>query len=481
MEPRGFGPRSNLGISGSDARQETVKKRTSGRRRRGRPRGRSKGPGALRGGPAVAIGLVSSRSLRRMAATLAAALAVAACSSNVTTPTPAPIPRPLPRTRSRSTGPSPRTSPGSVASRSRERADPQVIDAEQLLENFTAEFDESNPEELVLLGERVYKALGLLAEDASLRDIYLELQSSQVIGYYDSEADELFIVSRSCPAGQPCDLGPLERMTYAHEFTHELQDNAFDLESLGLEEAVDEGDQALGILSLVEGDAVSAQTAWMAEHLSPAELAEVAAQASTPEMLAVLARTPAILLEISLFPYQAGAAFVNALLGPGGYDAVNAAYDDLPVSTEQVLHPEKYVAGEVPVDVAIPDDLAPQFGGGWTLDTQDTLGELQLRVWLREGGLLGDGARVATEGWGGDRIALLAAPDGAGDVVVISTAWDSAADAAEFRDAATTVVAALGRGGSVVIRDQRVVVAIGAPGPKGASLDVILVGLATNP
>ena len=361
-----------------------------------------------------------------------------------------------------------------------ERADPQVIDAQQLFENFQAEFDESNPEEVILLAERVYKALGLFPQDASLRDIYLELQGSQVIGYYDPSVDELFIVARSCDAGETCDLGPTERLTYAHEFTHELQDAAFDLESLGLEEAVDEGDLALAILGLVEGDAVSAQTAWMAEHLAPADLARVAAEASTPEMLAVMARTPAILLETSLFPYQAGAAFVNHLMAQGGYEAVNDAYENLPLSSEQILHPEKYLAGEEPVDVDIRDDLAAAFGSGWTLDTRDTFGELQLKVWLREGGLLGDQARIATEGWGGDRIALLAAPDSGGDVMVISTAWDSAADAAEFRDAATAVVAALGRGGSVVLRDERVVVSVGSAGPQGASLDVILVGLATE-
>jgi hypothetical protein len=168
-------------------------------------------------------------------------------------------------------------------------------------------------------------------------------------------------------------------------------------------------------------------------------------------------------------------------MAQGGYGAVNDAYENLPLSSEQILHPEKYLAGEEPVDVDIRDDLAAVFGSGWTLDTRDTLGELQLKVWLREGGLLGDQARIATEGWGGDRIALLAAPDSGGDVIVISTAWDSAADAAEFRDAATAVVAGLGRGGSVVLRDERVVVSIGSAGPQGASLDVILVGLATEP
>ncbi|MBA3877997.1 MAG: hypothetical protein C0498_13950, partial [Anaerolinea sp.] len=311
-----------------------------------------------------------------------------------------------------------------------ERTDPQVIDAETLRKNLEAEFDESNPEAQIQIAERVYKALGLLPEGASLRDIYLELQGSQVIGYYDPSADELFIVSRSGS------LGPTERLTYAHEFTHELQDRRFDLESLGLEGVTDEGDRGLAVLGLVEGDAVTVQGAWMTANLSPAELAQVAAEAGDPEMLAVLARTPAILLETSLFPYQAGATFIATLLARGGYAAVDAAYGNPPASTEQVIHPEKYLAGEAPIDVGLPTDLARRFGEGWTVDAQDTLGELQLRVWLREGGLAGDVARTAVEGWGGDRVALLAAPGGAGDGVVIVTEWDTAADAAEFRTAA---------------------------------------------
>jgi hypothetical protein len=80
--------------------------------------------------------------------------------------------------------------------------------------------------------------------------------------------------------------------------------------------------------------------------------------------------------------------------------------------------------------VELPANLASRFGSGWTLDGQDTLGELQLRITLREAGVKGDVARVATEGWGGDRAALLGGRGG--DAVVLVTEWDTTADAAEF-------------------------------------------------
>jgi len=350
-----------------------------------------------------------------------------------------------------------------------DRVEPQVIDADTLRANLEADFDASNSNEEILIAERVYKGLGLLPADADLRDIYLDLQGSQVIGYYDSAVNELYIVSRSGI------LGPTERLTYAHEFTHELQDLHFDLESLGLD-ATDQGDRSLAVLGLVEGDAVSAQTTWMTGQLTPEELAQVAGESLDPDMLEVLARTPAILLETSLFPYQAGPAFVTTLIARGGYDAVNAAYDDLPASTEQVLHPDKYFDREPPLDVAFPTDLATRFGTGWTFDAQDTLGELQLRVWLREGGAAGDVAREAVEGWGGDRVALLTSPDGGGDLIVLVTEWDTAADAVAFRNAAEDVVPALATNSAVVASGQRVVIAIGEVGAAGNAIIEALAG-----
>jgi hypothetical protein len=423
---------------------------------------------------------VPTRPACRLAALLAAATFLGGCINGDASPSPTSSASPSPTSSaSPSAAPDPIEIYRAIAADvveirgldAPERIDPKVIDADELRANLEADFETSNPDAQILLGERIFKGLGLLPEDASLKEIYLDLQGSQVIGYYDPAVDELFIVSRSGS------LGPTERVTYAHEFTHELQDRHFDIESLGLDEAFDEGDRALAVLGLVEGDAVSAQTTWMLEHLTPAELGEVAAEANDPEMLEVLARTPAILLETSFFPYQAGATFVTGLLGQGGYDAVNAAFERLPESTEQILHPEKYAAGERPIDVEVPAGLASDFGAGWSLDAQDTLGELQLRVWLREGGVKGDVARVATEGWGGDRIALLAATGGAGDAIVLITDWDTVADAREFRSAAADVLLQTGRAGLLDSSGTRVAVVMGDPLPRGRMLGTILANL----
>ena len=354
------------------------------------------------------------------------------------------------------------------------QVEPSVIDRATLEANLTAEFDKDNPSADIAESEAIDKALGLIPPTSSLRDLYVKLQGSQVIGYYDPSAKTLFIVSHD--GG----LGPTERLTYAHEFTHQLQDEHFDLNSLGLDKLHTDSDRGLAILSLVEGDAVGVQTAWMAANLTATDLIQVSAEAADPAMLAVLASMPPILLETSLFPYQAGATFDASLRADGGYASLNAAFGDPPASTAQILHPEKYAAGEGPLAVTLPDDLAARFGAGWTEFATDTLGELQTRVWLKQGGVAGDAARTAADGWSGDRMILVRGPDGASSVLVYASVWDSQADADVFHAAATSTLGGLQLDGAIAQDGPRVVIGIrSGAAPTGSTLEAILRGLVT--
>ena len=332
--------------------------------------------------------------------------------------------------------------------------EPVSLDEGQLKTNLTADFDKENtPAELQLAQDELI-TLGLLPAGSDLRKVMLDFQTGQVAGYYSPEKDQLFVVSRS--GG----LGGAEIVTYAHEFTHQLDDQALGLDKLGLD-VPDQSDRQLARLALVEGDATSVQSAFMTTHLTPQQLGEVLAAASDPKALAALQNSPAFIREQSLFPYQAGLAFVTNLIAAGGYAAVDAAFKDPPNSTEQVLHPEKYTAHEQPATVAIPTDIASKLGTGWSVAGQDTLGELILGIWLNQGGVARADANAAAAGWGGDRLAVLRGPGGALGVGLITT-WDTAADAAEFTAAATTAVATLDPGGQVASDGLRtVLVAMG--------------------
>jgi hypothetical protein len=152
---------------------------------------------------------------------------------------------------------------------------------------------------------------------------------------------------------------------------------------------------------------------------------------------------PALLQATLQFPYSAGLNFVGAQFRGGGWAAVDALYKAPPDTTEQILHADKYASGEKAVRVTFPADLAGRLGSGWKDILQDTLGEFQLSVWLREvGGLAAADANSAAAGWGGDRIVLLEGPSDAW-AVVVDTAWDTTADATAFVDGAKGIARAL--------------------------------------
>jgi hypothetical protein len=308
--------------------------------------------------------------------------------------------------------------------------DPVTIDEAQLRTNLEAEFDTTWTAAQLNDAEDLLTTIGLLPKGSSLRALTLDFQSGQVAGYYSPDKDELYVVRRS--GG----LGPVDESTYAHEFTHQLQDQSIDLDALGIDVQY-QSDRSLARLALVEGDAVSVQTTWMIENLDARELGELFAASLDPAAMAALERAPRYLRETALFPYQDGLTLVSGLLAEGGYTAVDAAFADPPDSTEQVLHPEKYVQREPPIEVSIPRIISDGVGKGWHEAGQDTLGELILRIWLTEGGVASATARAATAGWGGDRIALLRGPGGAVSVA-LRTEWDTPADADEFAAAAAT-------------------------------------------
>ena len=136
--------------------------------------------------------------------------------------------------------------------------EPKLLDEAGLKANVTASFQKENPPELVAANQRISELLGLIPQGTSLEALYLKLLASQVAGYYDSDTKELYVVSRS--GG----LGPTERISFAHEFDHALQDQNFGLDKLQLD-TIGEGDRGLARLSVAEGDATLLMSLWAAQ------------------------------------------------------------------------------------------------------------------------------------------------------------------------------------------------------------------------
>ena len=234
----------------------------------------------------------------------------------------------------------------------------------------------------------------------------------------------------------------------AHEYDHALQDQHWDLQKL---QKVDptEGDRAAAITALAEGDATDVMEQWALQNLTLDQMSSLGGSV-TPEDQQLLDSMPLVLRYSLEFPYLSGFLFVATLQGSGGWDAVNAAWDNPPVSTEQIMHPEKYQAGDQPISITLPD-VASKLGPAWSAATTETEGELDTGIWLADGVDSGTGAlglpaplpnAEAAAGWGGDRLVSLNGPDGSW-AVVWQTAWDTAQDATEFSTAATAVMADL--------------------------------------
>ena len=193
----------------------------------------------------------------------------------------------------------------------------------------------------------------------------------------------------------------------------------------------DNQDRSLAYSALIEGDAGIGETLYRLNHLDEDQTTEVQqAQASTD--LSSFMAAPHILQRTISFPYGAGFQFVASLyLTNEDWGPVDEAHASPPASTEQIMHPAKYLNREEPIVVEIPA-LNGQPWEGWEPVWDSTLGELYVLAYLEIWTGFEDAARAA-QGWGGDSFLLMRGP-GVGHLLVWLLEWDTSEDAVEFFD-----------------------------------------------
>jgi len=309
----------------------------------------------------------------------------------------------------------------------------QVISAEALrrrvVEDFLGEYTAQEARDDVLM----LSAFGLLKPDFNLRAFYEDLYSEQVAGFYDDKVKAMYIV-------QDGSFGGPERMTYAHEFTHALQDQTYGLrETLGIteENCRQQSEYCAAMQALVEGDASLTGETWLYTYANEQDFADIFdfyGGFQSP----VYDSAPEYMKQAFLFPYQQGKDFVQYLYDQDGWAGVDAAYSNRPQSTEQILHPERY-PNDAPIPVQLPD-LSAALPPGWRQANSNTLGEWYTYLMLSQGwqGAARQPepeAAAAAEGWGGDAYTVYVSPDESQFILVLDMRWDSAADVREFRRA----------------------------------------------
>ncbi|MGE4157934.1 MAG: hypothetical protein AB7F75_02425 [Planctomycetota bacterium] len=278
--------------------------------------------------------------------------------------------------------------------------------------------------------EKVLTLAGMLPEGIDTREIFLRLLQQGVQGFYTPDEKALFLIE-----GQD---GDDAESTMAHEITHGLQDQHFNLKSLPMMNH-DNSDLAAAIRCVVEGDAKILELAYMKKHqgkdgdkewLTP----QNAGGSFVPPTLKPEQRYIMNMMKEMMFPYMEGACFVKAVHDRGGWDAVNRLFDDWPLSTEQIIHHEKFLGPEIDEPVEIDaHDMIDKLDEVSELCMSDVVGELGMaRYSLNFLDRQHLDAESFAAGWDGDRFVGGLTKENGRPYYIWMSVWDTEADAVEF-------------------------------------------------
>lgn len=290
----------------------------------------------------------------------------------------------------------------------------EPITAREMDRRLRDYFDAYYPKRFYARRSDAWATIGAIPRNVGILEALNTYQQGQVLGYYNSQNEELVYTGDAT-------LDRVEHFVLAHELTHAIDDQHFDLDRLDdmVVHCDDEIFQAA--LGVVEGSA---------NHFATQVLFRYPAEAPGSVSGGSAGNVPPLITELQAYPYTAGQRFVDALADQGGPAAVNRALRTFPTTTEQILHPSKF-PGDVAKPVDVPD-FAPTFGLDWREHDVMVVGEVWLKALLNL--RLDDAASSsAAAGWGGG--IYRAWSDGKDVAVIMSTIWDAPADAKEFSDA----------------------------------------------
>lgn len=325
---------------------------------------------------------------------------------------------------------------------------PSMMNRQELKDELIRQMNKEYSESELKLADGAYKVFGLMPPDMAVLKLMTALLTEEVAGFYDPESKKMVLIIEQGSAKDPGWFGRLlgakpafdkdeQKTTLAHEMTHALQDQLYDLQAMNKRIEGDD-DMLLAFSALVEGDA----TLLMFDEMDEEDItqADPEAMRATFNLMSwflpvaggkTFRSAPPIFRESLVFPYFSGMIFCLTLAGKGGWEAVDVAYQQPPTSTEQIMHPRKYQGEEfdAPQLVTIPD-LKEAVGNEWQYLGGNCLGEMQTSIMLKS---VRGGTRAA-EGWDGDRYEVFQTEQGKLAVVSVSV-WDSPEDAEEFASA----------------------------------------------
>lgn len=323
-----------------------------------------------------------------------------------------------------------------------EKPVPVSLRSREFLRTFISDYQKRLiPDDLRRASQILAERMRLVPTGYDVEGKQVELAVSQLAGLYDPETREFFV------ADTVGDLQGLEfQVTAAHELTHAWRDIHTDFwRRLRTSMAVDI-DWFLALSCLIEGDASLVGQAVGLARPSGADARQAmgmvcqqfadprAARLAMSSMTTMMGDFPRALRESLIGRYRDGMIFAAAVWKAGGFPALARAFAEPPRSTEQVIHPEKYLGPEVDEPTVFSGgDPTAALGEGWKVLLANTSGEFDVKVLFHEplGALR---AEQVAAGWDGTRVHLCIKEGAPAFVGTVST-WDTEADAREFADA----------------------------------------------
>jgi hypothetical protein len=252
-----------------------------------------------------------------------------------------------------------------------ETVEPEFLSAQESADRVQEVFLEDYSAKVADAETRILEALAAIPPGIDLRETRAEALGAQVVGFYVPGTGELVVRT----SGDT--LGPVDRVTLAHELEHALADQKLGL-PIPLKPKPGREDRDLAAVAVIEGDATLTMQRY-AFTLPFEDQLQLADPSLAAEAEAGLAKLPYYLQQELLFPYEDGLSFVCRLYAAGGWEEVNRAYAEPPTTSAQILFPERFAAEEAAVDPADPGGPGP----GWSFEGEHELGAANL-LWLFE-------------------------------------------------------------------------------------------------
>jgi hypothetical protein len=309
--------------------------------------------------------------------------------------------------------------------------------------------------------------LGLIDEPIDIGESFRTAVLTQAGAHYDPKTKKFYYLMTGLPA-------EALQVIASHELVHALQDQHFDLTKVlgDLELAYlsypRNDDQLLAVRSLVEGEATYIMTVWQLKTMMGQDITanpqfetmvfKQQADMSLDQIvqltkmqigafggedspigkaMTAMEDIPPLILEPLYAAYMKGAYFAMRLRQEGGWERISKAFEEMPESTEQILHPEKLTTEiDRPTRMTFPDGF---LGDDWKPLDSAVLGEFYVDMLLRQQGVERATAQKASAGWDGDVYAAYRHADGR-QLMIFVTTWDTEGDAAEFYDAYRSIL-----------------------------------------